>query len=170
MTQLNQTRQGHARLFACVCAALATILSSGGAAVTNSVTPASTNTASEVTAPIDAAAIVASRKSVFEDKLQYRDPFFPSSKRRQPVVVSKTDPNIPPPKPVVELVLKGISKSANRKFALINDQTFEVGEENQVKTPNGLVKVKCVEIREDSAVVITGPDGERKELRLQQGL
>ena len=166
MNHLNPPRQRFARLFASLCAAVATLLPSGHAAVTNSTTNATTTAA----APIDAAAIVAARKSVFEDKLQFRDPFFPSSKRRQPAVVTSANPDVPAPKPVVELVLKGISKSANRKFALINDQTFEVGEENQVKTPAGLVKVKCLEILDESAVISVGPEGERRELRLQQGL
>lgn len=166
MNHLNPSRQRAARLLASLCVVVAALLPSGHAAVTNS----TTNAVSTVAAPIDAAIIVASRKSVFEDKLQFRDPFFPTSKRRQPAVVTSANPNVPAPIPVVQLVLQGISGSATRKFALINDQTFRIGEENEVKTAaTGVVKVKCLEIREDSVVITIGNEGERKELRLKQG-
>jgi len=95
-----------------------------------------------------------------------RDPFFPLSVRIRAEVkpVKSTDP-----KPIsVALILKGISRTESKRFALINDKTFEESEERDVLAGDSKVRVLCVEIREDSVVVQTA--GGRQELRLKPGL
>ena len=97
------------------------------------------------------------------------DPFFPRSSRLYtgpvaPIVVSTT------PEPVtvaVELKLKAISGLPEHRLALINNHTFEAGEEGEVVTTNGRMRIRCLEIHQESAVIQVGP--ERRELRLRSG-
>ncbi len=63
-----------------------------------------------------------------------------------------------------ELALKAISGSANRRAALINNETFFVGDTAKVRVNDTKVEVTCREIREDSVLVIV--DGKSVELKL----
>ncbi|MFO1477164.1 MAG: thioredoxin family protein [Verrucomicrobiota bacterium] len=63
------------------------------------------------------------------------------------------------------LQLKGLSGSKARRLALINNQTFLVGDTLDVRVQNRDVVVCCKEIREDS-VLITADD---KEMELKLG-
>ena len=55
----------------------------------------------------------------------------------------------------------------NRRFAIINDSTFGVNDESDVIIPGGgRIRIRCVEIRDNLAVVTIGRTGERIELRL----
>ena len=105
--------------------------------------------------------------SVFEDLLppKGRDPFFPDSHRREPA-----------PAPIVvaaarkaavasDLLLKGIVGSATHRLAVINNQILEVGETAPVRVSVGQVRVKCIEIGEDHAVVQV--EGEPRPQRLE---
>ena len=92
-----------------------------------------------------------------------RNPFFP-----------QTAPVAPLPAPkatfsdATAFILNGIT-SPPKPSAMINGYTFEVGEEHEVKLPNGSkVLVKCEEIHADSAVIVVG--GVRRELHLRGGL
>jgi hypothetical protein len=92
-------------------------------------------------------------KSIFENK--GRDPFFPTSSRSA-IQVSADGGD----QPAVVLVLKGISGSASHRLAIINDHTFASGDENEVLTAAGRIRVRCLEIRDDTAVVtILGTPG-----------
>jgi hypothetical protein len=63
--------------------------------------------------------------------------------------------------------LKAISDSGNKRYALINNKTFAVGDIDTV-TVNGLkVQVTCIDISQETATVEV--DGARQELRLPQG-
>jgi thioredoxin-related protein len=74
-------------------------------------------------------------------------------------------PTFPPPK-FDQLILKSISGSKNNRLAMINNQTFGPGESATLQLAGAPVKVKCLEIRENSVVVsING--GEQKEVRLK---
>jgi hypothetical protein len=99
-----------------------------------------------------------------------KDPFFPNSLRPYgPSLVSpdlKT--NVPPAAAVVELHLNGISGTADRRFAIINNRTFGANEEGVVPTSSGPpARIRCLEIKADSALVQIG--GERRLLRLRSG-
>ena len=108
------------------------------------------------------------RKSVFEDDLKNgKDPFFHKSIRRADKAPAANTEVVAP---VVQLALKGISGPASRRFALINNQPLAVGETAYVRIATGQVKVRCVEIREDSVIVSVEGDPEQKELRLREGL
>jgi len=78
----------------------------------------------------------------------------------------------PPPAPVATpvpavLLLRGISGTALRRFALINDCTFKPHESARVRVgPSSNVLVHCVEIRERSAVIRVEGSAVRQELFL----
>lgn len=90
-----------------------------------------------------------------------RDPFFPNS-ARQAMESAAGGEN----QPAIVLVLKGFSGPAHRRFAIINDRTFAVGDESEVRTSGGRIRIRCVEIRDTVAVVTIGSNGQRIELRL----
>ena len=99
-----------------------------------------------------------------------KDPFFPLSTRLHPPppVVTPTTTNVAPA--VVQLVqldLKGISGAANHRLAIINNQTFEVGEEGEVAVNPGRVRVVCKEIKDDSVLVFV--NGQARTLHLRPG-
>ena len=108
-----------------------------------------------------------SPKSVFgmpRTPQEGRDPFFPNSPR----LFANSTPKLATPTavaPVAELVLKGISGPIHQRLAIINNRTFSAGETADVRTPNGMVRVRCLEIRDDSVVIQVS--GERRELHLR---
>lgn len=95
-----------------------------------------------------------------------RDPFFPLSTRIRAEVKPA---NSTTPKPVsVSLTLNGISGTESKRYALINGKTFVVGDQLEVPVGDARVRVLCVEIREDAAIVEV--NGSRQELRLKPGI
>ena len=99
---------------------------------------------------------------------QGKDPFFPLSRRLwpEPAVVTASITNIPK-NIVIQLDLKGISGAVNRRLAIINNQTFEVGEEAEVAVNAGRVKVVCKEIKDESVLVLV--NGQERTLHLRPG-
>jgi thioredoxin-related protein len=69
-----------------------------------------------------------------------------------------------PQKRYDELKLTGLSGAASRRLAIINNQTFAVGETARVKLKDGEIKVLCKEIRPKSVVVQVEGAAEPKEL------
>jgi hypothetical protein len=99
-----------------------------------------------------------------------KDPFFPLSTRLHPPppVVTPTITSVAPAVvQSVQLELKGISGAVNRRLAIINNQTFEVGEEGEVAVNPGRVRVVCKEIKDDSVLVLV--NGQERTLRLRPG-
>ncbi len=74
-----------------------------------------------------------------------------------------------PPQKFNDVVLKGISGPKNNRLAMINNATVGVGESVRVKVGDAEVKVKCVEIRQDSVLVSVNGSAPR-EVRLRGGL
>jgi hypothetical protein len=106
-----------------------------------------------------------SPKSEFIDDVAFgKDPFFPQSSRRPKVLVKTTTEPIRSNVPEY-IVLKGISAVKDRKLAIINNYTVGEGEEFTLKTSGQPIKVKCIEIREKSAIV--SANGATKELPLR---
>jgi hypothetical protein len=90
-----------------------------------------------------------------------KDPFFPNSTRLGILVTSKTNQ---PAAIAADLVLKAIFGTTDRPLATINNATFGPGEEREVLTPAGKVRVRCVEIRLKDEAVVIEIGGERREL------
>jgi hypothetical protein len=73
------------------------------------------------------------------------------------------------PTPVPDkLILRGISGSSQRRFALVNDTTLEKGEEAKVRVGNTNIVVRCVEINDASVVLNVSGSAERTELFLKK--
>ena len=61
-------------------------------------------------------------------------------------------------------MLKGISGTAQRRFALINDCTLEKNEEAKVRIGKTNLMVRCLDISERSVVI--QPRGSAEKIRL----
>jgi type II secretory pathway component PulC len=93
-----------------------------------------------------------------------RDPFFPN---RPVVAVARPSTNRVPVSSV-KLVLSGLSGTREKPLAIINNRTFETGEEGDIATTGGRTHVRCVEIKEDAVIVEV--NGSRQELRFRKGV
>jgi hypothetical protein len=93
-----------------------------------------------------------------------RDPFYPKSMRPYENAVQRIT-NAAPIAIVADLKLKALSGTPDHRLALVNNHTFETGEEADVTTSTGRLKIRCLEIDTDSVVVQVG--SERRELRLR---
>ena len=96
-----------------------------------------------------------------------KDPFFPLSMRLFTTTVVRTNLQPTVAVPVVELKLNGISGTADHRLAIINNRTFEANEEGVVSTTSGPVRIRCLEIKDDSVLVQVG--GEQRVLHLRPG-
>lgn len=139
-----------------------------GLAFATGAAPAPAASSARAQAPTNAApAEPEPPKSVFiasPTAQQGKDPFFPDSVRTRKVpVLTPTTTNLPVV--VVELDLKGISGTADRPLAIINNQTFATNEEAAVPTSSGSVRVRCLEIKADSVRVLI--NGQERTLRLR---
>jgi hypothetical protein len=105
--------------------------------------------------------------SVFENLLapKGRDPFYPNSHRRDPVPIMPVMLTEKPP-PSSELVLKGVVGANNHRLAVINNAILETGETGSVRVPSGKLRLKCLEIGEDFAVILVEGEIEPKRLQL----
>ena len=97
-----------------------------------------------------------------------KDPFFPGSIRIFNDVVVKTNPHPAAATAAVvavELKLNGISGTADHRLAIINNRTFEIGEEGEVASNVGRVRIICKDIKADSVRVLV--NNEERVLRLR---
>ncbi len=104
-------------------------------------------------------------KSVFRippSPREGRDPFYPLSALRTAPVVTTNNVVVAPP---AELELKGISGPPDHRLAIINNRTFEVGEEGTVLSNIGRVRILCKEIGADSVRVLL--NGQERTLTLR---
>jgi hypothetical protein len=116
-----------------------------------------------VAAPPAQAAPEAAPSSVFvipKNPNEGRDPFFPASSRPY----ETTQVSQPHIADISSLVLKGISGPSDRRLAIINNRTFAIGDEQDIATPQGRIRVRCVEIKNDSVVIESA--GQNQELKL----
>jgi len=93
-----------------------------------------------------------------------KDPFFPNSRRR----IKQDDSGKKPPIRDFSSLLKltGIAGGV-RPIATINNLTFAVGEEQEVKVEGGKVKIRVLEIREKSVVISIENQPQAVELKLR---
>jgi hypothetical protein len=64
-------------------------------------------------------------------------------------------------------VLRGISGTPQRRFALINDATLQKGEQGKVRVGGTNVVVRCLEISDASVVVTVNGAAEQMQLFLK---
>jgi protein disulfide-isomerase len=72
-----------------------------------------------------------------------------------------------PPPAYSELALRGISGPKDRRLALINNETLGAGESAKVKLGDTLVRVRCLEVREDSVLIRIEGREQPVELKLR---
>ncbi len=94
-----------------------------------------------------------------------KDPFFPGSTRVHNVNI-ELKPKVTEVV-VGDLYLKGISGTAAEPLAIINNITFTTGEDNDVLTSAGRMRVRCIEINMAAGTALVQVGGQRRELRLQ---
>lgn len=96
-----------------------------------------------------------------------KDPFFPNATRvYTSQAPAKTKVPVAPAL-VADLALKGISGTTEEPLAIINTTTFTTGEENEVITKAGRIRVRCVTINMGLGTALVQIGSERRELRLQ---
>ena len=101
-------------------------------------------------------------KSVFVDRPNFgRDPFFPNSTRRGRLIETN---RVEPVANFNNIALKGVSGTSEKRLAIINNKTFEEGEEGELRVSGHPTKVKVVQVREKS--VLISINGVTKELFL----
>jgi len=66
------------------------------------------------------------------------------------------------------LVLRGISGTPQRRFALVNDATLQKGEQTKVRVGSTNVVVRCLEISDASVVLIVNGAAEQTQLFLKR--
>jgi hypothetical protein len=113
--------------------------------------------------PTQTAAPAAALRSVFvipAGPNEGRDPFFPASTRPYEKAQVAVQTHIAD---ITSLVLKGISGPVDSRLAIINNRTFAIGDEQDIATPQGRIRVRCVEIKNDSVVIESS--GQRQELK-----
>lgn len=106
-------------------------------------------------------------KSVFDDSPNAgRDPFFPKSARRGGDTQRSAKVEVPVAIP--KLTLMGISGPPNKRVAVINNRNFAAGEEGEVVAGGVRVRIRCIEIRDESVIVSAGSPPQRFELHMQK--
>lgn len=78
-----------------------------------------------------------------------RDPFYPDSSRPYASVVA----HITPSTDLSSLVVKGTSGTSQHRLVIINNITFGEGDDADVSTSRGHMRIRCLEINNDSVVI-----------------
>ncbi len=103
-------------------------------------------------------------KSVFElTVVPTKDPFFPLS-LRQPLPTATNSLAYS----ASSFLLKGLSGSAGRRLALINNRTLADGETTEITTAAGKIKIHCVQIKESSVIIRADNQSETIEVFLRK--
>ena len=92
-----------------------------------------------------------------DDPSAGKDPFFPQSKRRQ--ASNQAPVAVGPIVPAGKLKLQGISGPRDKRLAIINNRTFEEGEEAELKVEGQPAQIRCVRIGDRSAQVLINGQG-----------
>ncbi len=109
-------------------------------------------------------------KSVFDlprTPQEGKDPFFPKSTRVYNSTVVATNAQAAAGS-AGDLQLKGFSGTHAHRLAIINNRTFEAGEQGEVTTSTGRVRIRCLEIKTDTVIIQIG--AEQRELHLRSGV
>lgn len=107
-------------------------------------------------------------RSVFtipSETTEGRDPFFPNLVDSEASTKAGKSGKTGGKPATAEFVLQGISGSGDRRLAVIGGHSFAAGEESDVLVPTGRVRIRCLEIKDDSVIIEIG--GERREIRFK---
>lgn len=110
-------------------------------------------------------------KSAFvNDPTTGKDPFYPKSTRRPLIAATTTPDSVAVQQPFIsdKIILQGLSGTKEKRLAIINNRTFEPGEEVDLRVDGLIQRVRLVEIRDRS--VLIGVKGMTKELQMRRPL
>ena len=93
-----------------------------------------------------------------------RDPFFPNSTRIKTVITAA------PQISSSMFELKAITGPPGARLAIINNRTVANGEDAEVTTPLGKLRIHCLEIRESSVLIRSSLSPDPIELRFRKGM
>jgi hypothetical protein len=112
-------------------------------------------------------AVVEVPQSVFVDRPQGKDPFFPDADyRKQLKKESKRPSDLGGDAILATLKLTGFGGIGNKRWAMINGVAIYEGESSSVRVGNSLRQIECLEMKEQSVVVGIKDDPARRELKL----
>jgi hypothetical protein len=97
------------------------------------------------------------QKNVEELTLKMRSEEIAVAQSRVDSFVPGKTVELPKPAYLDKLKLSGISGTARKRLAIVNNRTLGLNEETEIKLEGVVVDVKCVEIRDQSVVVQVGP-------------
>jgi hypothetical protein len=120
-------------------------------------------TAAAAAPPVKTAAPAAAPRSAFvipANPKEGRDPFNPASLRPYEKAQVAAQPRMVE---ISSLVLKGVSGPPDNRLAIINNRTFAIGDEQDLITTQGRIRIRCVEISNNTVVIESG--GQRQELK-----
>ena len=92
-----------------------------------------------------------------------RDPFYPKSLRpyqSAPAAGNTAHADL------TALVMQGVSGPPDHRLAIINNVTFAAGDTAEVRTPQGRIRIHCLQINGDDVLVEVG--GQTQELHYRQ--
>jgi hypothetical protein len=92
------------------------------------------------------------------------DPFFPTSTRPYASAVAAAPATVS--NDLSALVMQGISGPPDHRLAIINNVTFAAGDEAEVRTAQGRIRIHCLRVTDKSALIEAG--GQRQELRYEE--
>jgi len=105
----------------------------------------------------DAAAPAPTKLSVFEIPTNVkdgRDPFFPESPRLfEAAIKAAATTTVSNKVEVTDLKVPGISGTPGHLLAIINNHTFAVGDQGEVLTASGRLRLRCIDIQHDAVTV-----------------
>ena len=94
-----------------------------------------------------------------------KDPFFPLS-TRQPFPMPTT--SAAPVFSASAFMLKALSGPPEQRLAMINNRTLAAGEGAEISTPTGKIKIRCLAIREFSAIIRVADQPDTVEVFLRK--
>jgi hypothetical protein len=164
---MNLRRLSIRRSVVPLLAALLVVTPAARAAQTNTNSPADTSSSALQTPTNAVPAVPEIPQSVFvipPGPKDGRDPFYPDSTRLH--VAATPTANVARVAGFADLTFKGFAGPVGNRLAIINDLSFATGEEGVVITPAGRLRIRVIEIKDDSVWIEIG--SERRELRLRE--
>jgi hypothetical protein len=105
-------------------------------------------------------------RSVFIQPTSFRegrDPFFPGSTRPYVAAAASSAPTNAPTSDLSSLVMQGTFGTSDHRLAIINNVTFGEGDNADVITAHGRIRIHCLQITGNTAVIESG--GQRLTLQ-----
>lgn len=91
-----------------------------------------------------------------------------ATKKDEPAVIPGWALGAKPAAAATSLTLRGVSGTAKKRYAMINDQTFAPNDLGKVRLGASNVVIRCLEVSDEAAVIQLVSTGEKRRLVLQE--